>query len=51
MIAAGILEQRHLELLNGKIIEIAPERESHTLTICIHYKQFNKALKVFLEKS
>ncbi|GAB1543230.1 Uma2 family endonuclease [Scytonema sp. NUACC21] len=29
MIAAGILEERHIELLNGEIVEMAPEGESH----------------------
>ncbi|KYC37472.1 hypothetical protein WA1_42815 [Scytonema hofmannii PCC 7110] len=29
MIAAGILEKRHVELLNGEIVEMAPEGESH----------------------
>lgn len=29
MIAAGILAGRHVELLNGEIVEIAPEGESH----------------------
>lgn len=29
MIAAGILAGRHVELLNGEIVEMAPEGESH----------------------
>ncbi len=29
MIAAGILSGRHVELLNGEIVEMAPEGESH----------------------
>ncbi len=29
MIATGILEGRHVELLNGEIVEMAPEGESH----------------------
>lgn len=29
MIAAGILEGRHVELLNGEIVEMAPEGEPH----------------------
>ena len=29
MIAAGILEGRNVELLNGEIVEMAPEGESH----------------------
>jgi Uma2 family endonuclease len=29
MIAAGILSGRHVELLNGEIVEMAPEGEFH----------------------
>lgn len=29
MIAAGILDDRHMELLKGEIVEMAPEREPH----------------------
>jgi Uma2 family endonuclease len=29
MIASGILDDRHVELLQGEIVEMSPERESH----------------------
>jgi Uma2 family endonuclease len=29
MIASGVVEERHVELLNGEIVEMAPEEESH----------------------
>lgn len=29
MIAAGILETRHVELIDGEIVEMSPEGEAH----------------------